>query len=1111
MFRKLLHGYLFLLLTCFRLSSAQYQLPFVHYTADNQINPLPGVAVYDVYQDRLNFLWISIFSAGLVRYDGHRMEVYTTRDGLRSLNFTTTIEDTDGRLWVMTDGGLSVSEQPLKTYGAHRVRFIDRIGDQPLAKTSISQIAMKVLAQDTAGRIYLGTTGAGILRYSRVKPDFWSCDTITTQNSHSSRNASVYSMMVDKKGLVWISTDDGVAILKPGGHRIEYLERSIIPPVRVQTFFQTNDETLLAGCEDGSIYQWEKEAHGFRKMDHTLTSPVYDITQDRRGDLWICSDGAGVLRWRKGNSPEHITRRQGLIAESVRFVMEDREGTLWFSQVGGLSKLRANYKAFQSISADATLETGVVLPDPNVTGISTEAWTGDKPLLWMGLGKGFAALNHDGKISHFDAKKGLSSNTVYDVLVDEKKRLWVGTFAGLNSFTFYGTPPVTLGATSSRRVQLNNQPAVMDFHDIGITGVVSRYAMRENPEAQRTVESLWFNSIRRLSVYVGNSWYIFDEASGLPSSIIYSIAWDSAGWMYVGTGDQGIYRSRFSLTSSELRKQFERSGKGLYQREITTPCFEKYWNQENGAPFDDPQSLLFVGDRLWVGSASRGLVVINPQTRTLIHQMNSDAGFRSPGIINLIFSPVSGTVWCGSSNGIYEIDPISYKLLRSVFRDDGLISSEVNWLTSTAFDSDGKLYIGTPKGMTIYDPKLDRPDLTSPQPSITSATFHQSLGGENELLTEFSALSFTNEKAVQYKVRLVGYESDWHAVSEPRTRYTNLPAWFTEARYRFEVLASNAHGVWSEMPAVYEFNVMPVWWLRWWAFGIYIALFSALVLGARWFVINWRSVLMPKTRYIAHYKILEKIGRGGMGMVYKARDTLNKRTVAIKILHEEFEQTEDGIKRFIKEAEIGRKLKHPHIVEIYDAGRFDKTRYITMEFIEGVTLKNFLRVHGPLMPADVVRIIRPVAQALRTIHAHDVIHRDLKSDNVMIRNDGVVKIMDFGLARTKGMTTVVQRDQLVGTLAYMSPEQSLGKPVDARSDIYALGVIMFEMVEGCLPFNGQHEMELIYAIHNETPEFHNTNIPEALRQFILRCLEKEPERRLANMDELEEVLNKIAV
>ena len=253
---------------------------------------------------------------------------------------------------------------------------------------------------------------------------------------------------------------------------------------------------------------------------------------------------------------------------------------------------------------------------------------------------------------------------------------------------------------------------------------------------------------------------------------------------------------------------------------------------------------------------------------------------------------------------------------------------------------------------------------------------------------------------------------------------------------------------------------------------------------------------------ISHYKIIDKIGEGGMGIVYKAEDTKLKRSVALKFLTPEFTRDNDAKERFYNEAQAAAVLSHNNIVTVHEIDEYDNQIFIATEYIEGQNLKEKIE-SGPIKIDEVLKISIQIAEGLQEAHDKDIVHRDIKSANIMITEKGQVKIMDFGLARLKGQSKLTKAGTTVGTTAYMSPEQAMGKKVNHRTDIWSLGVVMYEMATGELPFKGDYEQAIIYAIINEKirplkeirPEF-----PAELSQLIEKSLAKNPDQRFQNIN-----------
>ena len=214
---------------------------------------------------------------------------------------------------------------------------------------------------------------------------------------------------------------------------------------------------------------------------------------------------------------------------------------------------------------------------------------------------------------------------------------------------------------------------------------------------------------------------------------------------------------------------------------------------------------------------------------------------------------------------------------------------------------------------------------------------------------------------------------------------------------------------------------------------------------------------------ISHYKILEKLGEGGMGVVYKAEDTKLKRTIALKFLPPEYTRDPNAKNRFIHEAQAASALDHPNICTIHEIDETENGQmFIVMAHCSGNTLKRKIE-DGPLKLEEALGIFLQIAEGLAKAHEQGIVHRDLKSANVMINKDGVVKIVDFGLAKLSGQTELTKEGTTLGTVAYMSPEQTRGELVDHRTDIWALGVVLYQMLTRKLPFKGDYDQAVVYS------------------------------------------------
>lgn len=253
------------------------------------------------------------------------------------------------------------------------------------------------------------------------------------------------------------------------------------------------------------------------------------------------------------------------------------------------------------------------------------------------------------------------------------------------------------------------------------------------------------------------------------------------------------------------------------------------------------------------------------------------------------------------------------------------------------------------------------------------------------------------------------------------------------------------------------------------------------------------------------YEILEKIGEGGMATVYKARCNILKRYVAVKVLREEFTTDEEFIRRFNTEAQAAASLTHPNIVSIFDVGHEDNVYYIVMELVQGKTLKEIINEDGVLPWKWSVNIAIQVASALETAHKNNIVHRDIKPHNIIITEDGIAKVTDFGIAKAVSNSTITAFGTTIGSVHYFSPEHARGGYTDAKSDIYSLGVVMYEMLTGRVPFDADTPVSIALKHMQEKPVEPmklNPSIPFAINKIIMKAMEKEPSLRYQNATEM---------
>jgi serine/threonine protein kinase len=256
---------------------------------------------------------------------------------------------------------------------------------------------------------------------------------------------------------------------------------------------------------------------------------------------------------------------------------------------------------------------------------------------------------------------------------------------------------------------------------------------------------------------------------------------------------------------------------------------------------------------------------------------------------------------------------------------------------------------------------------------------------------------------------------------------------------------------------------------------------------------------------ISHYIILEKLGEGGMGVVYKAEDTKLDRFVALKFLPLHLSQSQDDKQRFIHEAKAASALDHPNICTVYEIGETeDGQMFIAMAYYEGASLKEKIE-RGPMAIEEAIDIATQISRGLTKAHSKQIIHRDIKPANLLIAEDDIAKIVDFGLAKLAGRTMLTKEGTTLGTASYMSPEQTQGADVDHRTDIWALGAVIYELITGQQPFVGDYEQAVLYSIMNEESKpitGLRTGVPMELERIVSKALKKNPAERYQRIDEM---------
>ena len=267
----------------------------------------------------------------------------------------------------------------------------------------------------------------------------------------------------------------------------------------------------------------------------------------------------------------------------------------------------------------------------------------------------------------------------------------------------------------------------------------------------------------------------------------------------------------------------------------------------------------------------------------------------------------------------------------------------------------------------------------------------------------------------------------------------------------------------------------------------------------------------PGQPFDGRYRVLGRLGVGGMATVYLAEDSSLGRKVALKVMAERYAEDGEFVERFRREAQAAARLNHPNIIAVYDRGEADGRPYIAMEYLQGRTLKQVIQKEGPLPPERAIAVAMQVLSGLRYAHEHGVVHRDVKPHNVLVGDDGRIKVTDFGIAHA-GDPQMTEVGSIVGTAQYLSPEQARGRSVGPQTDVYSLGVVLYEMLAGRVPFEGDSSVAIaMQHVSDEPPPLRSLvpDVPESLALVVAHSMLKEPDQRYGSADEFSADLDRV--
>ncbi len=812
------------------------ELPATHYTTEKEINPLPNPAVTGLYQDHLGYIWLCAYGAGLVRYDGHKMEIYGEADSLVSAKTWFMSEDSAGRLWVGTDGGLSVSAKPLADYAnGERIQFLSKIGKTALFNKGLSY--GRQMAIDLKGQAWLSTKADGIIRYGWQSNEVLAADTLRTAGPHQKENSRVLTIAARKNGTICAAVKGKIVVYNLQAQLLDTLTvREGLPGADTGVLYEGRSGVLFGACADGTIWRLDEENSFSRiKIIHSgLKHPTAALCETAEGNLWIATLGSGVVELDRSQAYQAkiYGSKNGLLGEVFWDVLEDREGNVWLAQNTGLSKLPFNFRAFQFYSAKSYPGQKSNLPASGVMSVLQTVMPSPGNILWAGTENGLAAITPEGKAETLNTENGLVSNIVFGVAEDQAHRVWITTRAGVNCLS----PQLDLLRFPSwpvKRIPLFGATWYLTGDAVGQMNSAKIHALKTSEQSSETGESLWGGTQDLVQCYFEGEWFVFRHAAGVPAGRVWTTEIDASGRVWLSSSPNGVYRSRVPLTAAEFKKWETKTHKFsalTSGKEVLSPVFVPALKPEEQLP---TLGMVWVDSLMWV-AAEGGVLAVRPDPPKIVARFTRQDSLAAEGGFALNYFSLTQKLWLGTNAGLNEIDPVSRKVLRTVKKQNGLAGDNCWGVSAINFSKAGTVYYGTSNGLNLYRPEYDRNNAILPAPQIRRADFREDEWGQNEVWLEYAGLSYANEKLVKYKTRLTGYDKDWSKeTAENKIRYTNLPAFLFSRQYTFEVMASNNNGQWTTVPLQYGFAVKPAWWQRWWAILLQLGLVAGVVLGVQ--------------------------------------------------------------------------------------------------------------------------------------------------------------------------------------------------------------------------------------------------------------------------------------
>ncbi len=1062
------------------------QLPFKKYSV---ANGLVSDYIFDLMQDKAGFIWIAT-DKGVSCFDGNSFINFSKSDGLCANYIYTIFQSSDSTIWFLSEksGVTSYNSNGFKTYSKANGLPDNKVYD---------------IEEDGRGRILFFTSkGVAICKDSKI---FQVQERIKT-------NSKVFKQSSDKFIFFWNNLLYSFSTI----HNVFEAKKIELTSHKIESLSDSNPESPTHLNNNTIVFPGIEKLFEINEENNSATIKGYYRTyfallKDRFNRLWS-AERNGITISGKGSALQMV-KKNGLKHDYVEALLEDREGNIWLGTFGGgLYKYLGDYVRYYT-KAEGLITNSIKC-----------VFEDSKGRIIIGTSNGLSTINSNGKIINF--LNNINSNEIQAINEDSKGGLYVGTFEKLFGPLYY---------------QSNLKSSKSNTHEM-YSGVSSIFIDRH--------DRAWISSYGHGLNFIENGVkYVYPNNNELPTQIIEKIVKGINGsfWL-LSKGFGAIKVSGDSLTY--FRKKDGILSDAIYSLYEETDGTVWFGTDQGVSKLFNGKYTSFPKNNGIVGNYVIGIIKFNEHvlfiTEKTIHYLKNNK-FKILANSNILpsfdvaikdyfFSAKKKTLLLATNRGIVKLN------LQQAFEKNDWINNKYPNILITSVNSDTTLLS---ESSTIISTVIQKPTYLLPW--------------QNSIRFVFKGVSFVGDSKLKYSYKLNNNDNWSKPTSEREASYYKLAS----GKYTFFVHSINNKGIRSKVPAKFSFTILPPYWMRFWfvlsAFFFIVVLlifsfdknsrynflrnpffipliivvyslsnyfnilkdfatYSLLLfisLGVISLFFKYTLILISKfdeSNYMAGYKLIEIVGMGGMGKVFRAIDVNKKREVALKVLNPAITKDAENKKRLTNEGKILASFNHPTIVKVYEIGETEEHTYLAMEYLSGGTLYEHIKKNKILSEKETLKFALQICEGLEIIHDGNCIHRDLKSHNIMFNSKGNIKIMDFGLSKAPLVSIMTSIGTVMGTLGYVAPEQVTGTECDFRTDIFSLGVVMYEMTTGRLPFSGENEIAVIHSIFNtipSPPSNKNTEISNKLDNVILKMLEKDSDNRFQTVTEIKKILTKM--